>query len=283
MLKRIMPYLHYPILLTVFISIGTNTIVYHQDLEAALSMLGQFLMGYLILFEVILPYKGKLKGKEILRDLCFYPLAIVVNIGVNVGLTYVAMRWFATDQGMLAQLPVWAMVVIILVVGDFGVYWWHRVEHEGGSDFLWRLHAAHHTPRQLHALMATVEHPLNTVVALSLRFLPIGLLGCNAEAIFIYGLINAFIGLTTHANIEIKSGFLRHIFQTQELHRFHHSAKLEEAKNYSALLTLWDRVFGTYYYKPDTAEEIGLVDYNGYPEDVWNLLLDPFRYMFKTK
>ena len=56
-------------------------------------------------------------------------------------------------------------------------------------------------------------------------------------------------------------GILNFLFNTNALHRWHHSnAPSEGTQNLGRALVLWDQVFGTYYNPKDQAEpkQIGL-------------------------
>ena len=59
--------------------------------------------------------------------------------------------------------------------------------------------------------------------------------------------ITAFIGMLTHCNVEMRFGLLSLVFNTPELHRWHHSKKLiEDNKNYGENLMIWDHIFRSY-------------------------------------
>ena len=52
-----------------------------------------------------------------------------------------------------------------------------------------------------------------------------------------------------------------------EHHRFHHSIKTEEAKNYCSVTAICDHLFGTFLYRPgETLEETGTKGPNRFPE-----------------
>ena len=66
-----------------------------------------------------------------------------------------------------------------------------------------------------------------------------------------------------------------------ELHRWHHSLKLEEANsNYGNNILFWDLVFGTVYYPRDrtASADIGLSDMDGFPADYLGQVLSPLRW-----
>jgi len=50
-----------------------------------------------------------------------------------------------------------AQVLLASVVREFFDYWAHRSMHE--FDWLWRLHATHHSAPRVHWLNATRAHP----------------------------------------------------------------------------------------------------------------------------
>jgi hypothetical protein len=54
-----------------------------------------------------------------------------------------------------------------------------------------------------------------------------------------------------HANIRLILGPLNWVFSTNELHRWQHADRPEEAnRNYGGVLVIWDLVFGTYLRRP---------------------------------
>ena len=75
------------------------------------------------------------------------------------------------------------------------------------------------------------------------------------------------LGLVVHANASlpgrVDSG-LRMLFVTPDVHRIHHSAQIEEAQsNFGSVLTVWDRLFGSYRDQPQDGPlemTVGLAD-----------------------
>ncbi|MBA5876335.1 MAG: hypothetical protein GDA66_17560, partial [Nitrospira sp. CR1.2] len=54
-----------------------------------------------------------------------------------------------------------------------------------------------------------------------------------------------------HLNVTWNSAWLEWVFVTPRYHHIHHSSDAShQVKNLGALLTIWDRLFGTYY-NPD--------------------------------
>ena len=91
-------------------------------------------------------------------------------------------------------------------------------------------------------------------------------------------------GSIQHCNIKLRYGWLNYVFNTNELHRWHHSKRIDEANhNYGAVLIVWDVVFGTRYYRPDgSPQELGIHHEERYPmNNYWKQLLIPFRWKSK--
>lgn len=67
-------------------------------------------------------------------------------------------------------------------------------------------------------------------------------------------------------NVNIKAGFLNYIFIGTESHRFHHSSNLKEAQNYGNTLAIWDIIFGTFCYNPNSIpQKLGVEEPSDYP------------------
>ncbi|MCW8890736.1 MAG: heavy metal translocating P-type ATPase metal-binding domain-containing protein, partial [Sedimenticola sp.] len=65
-------------------------------------------------------------------------------------------------------------------------------------------------------------------------------------AIALYTVFVAANSYVQHSNIHMTTGPLRYLLATPELHRIHHSRRIEEHNsNYGDSLSIWDRLFGT--------------------------------------
>lgn len=176
--------------------------------------------------------------------------------------------------------PLLGQLALALAVGDLGLYWWHRFGHE--KELLWRLHAVHHSPRRLYFLNAARFHPIDMAVAYSTHYIPLILLGANAQALMLFALFTSLHGLLQHANVELKLGWLNWIFSMTELHRWHHSLDVEKANsNYGSNLIIWDVLFGTRYLPSDRAhqpEDVGIDHLSAFPQDYLGQLSAPLHW-----
>jgi sterol desaturase/sphingolipid hydroxylase (fatty acid hydroxylase superfamily) len=74
--------------------------------------------------------------------------------------------------------------------------------------------------------------------------------------------------------VDSRAGWFNYLFMGTELHRFHHSANVDEAKNYAATFSFWDRLFGTYRLPGTAPEHLGVSNRSDYPDDKqWSKLM----------
>ena len=228
--------------------------------------------------------KWKMTWRSFARDIQFF----IVN-GVTIGATNTLFAWIgataaAGHLGPLTDLPLWIAVPIGVVVVDFLQYWQHRFSHEATGligRFLWRSHAAHHLPEQVYVLMHPAGHPINTFIVRGLvTLLPLYLLGFAPEAVVLINLVIGAIGIISHSNVDLRCGWLNYVLVGPELHRYHHSADVREARNYATAVSLLDLLFGTFVYRPGRLpERLGVAAPETYPRsgEVWKILLLPFH------
>lgn len=143
-------------------------------------------------------------------------------------------------------LPLVLQVALGLVVAEFGLYWKHRLAHEW--PWLWRFHAVHHSVTRLWFFNTGRFHLVDTVTGLAVGIPLLLVLGAPRDVLLLVSAITAIIGILTHCNIEMRNGLLNYIFNTPDLHRWHHSKVLREGnKNYGENIVLFDMLFGTYF------------------------------------
>jgi sterol desaturase/sphingolipid hydroxylase (fatty acid hydroxylase superfamily) len=109
--------------------------------------------------------------------------------------------------------------------------------------------------------------------------LPAIVLGLSPEAAFAAAVFNGFQGLVSHFNVDARAGWLNRLFIGTELHRFHQSADVAEGKNYGAVFSVWDQLFGTYRLPGIAPVALGVMDRKADPADsAWcQWLALPFR------
>lgn len=202
------------------------------------------------------------------------PLALATAVVVGGFLSaHVSATLWPRDWGLVPQL------VLALIVGEFFLYWVHRLGHEW--EWLWRFHAVHHSAPRLYFLNAVRFHPVDLAISNYAPFVPLVALGAGVEVMALFAVVSAVHGIFQHANLPLRCGPLNWFFSMAELHRWHHSQLLAEANtNFGQNLIVWDVIFGTRFLPKDREppEEIGIADLPDFPMDYLGQLLSPFTW-----
>lgn len=143
--------------------------------------------------------------------------------------------------------PLFFQVCLALIIAELGLYWAHRLAHQWWSAWCW--HAVHHSVTKLWFINTGRFHLFDSLWK-SAFALTLALLAGAPKHIVMWVLaITPFIGFLTHCNVDMRCGWLNWIFNTPQLHRWHHSQVPEEGnRNFGENLILWDIVFGTRFY-----------------------------------
>lgn len=175
-----------------------------------------------------------------------------------------------------SRLPIWAQLLLKIMIGDFLRYWLHRAAHTWAP--LWRLHAVHHQPEKLYTTNVFRFHPAEKALQFALDTLPFMLVGIGTEVLAYYFVFYSMSGLFQHSNCDVRLGWFNYVISGPEVHRWHHSQRPTESNaNYAHSFVIWDLLFGTYFRPRGVeVERLGLVEQN-YPRRFLGQLLAPFR------
>lgn len=167
-----------------------------------------------------------------------------------------ALQWLAVPAAAATSHLSWpVMLAIYVVISDFLLYVGHRLLH---TSTLWHTHAAHHSVEHMYWFAGLRASPVHVALLamwglLLALVLPIRVGGMRelVTEVVIYASIQHF----NHANIRWRLGPLGWLFVTPRYHFVHHgAARRLNNSNFGFLLTIWDRMFGTYT-DPDDAPE----------------------------
>jgi sterol desaturase/sphingolipid hydroxylase (fatty acid hydroxylase superfamily) len=151
-------------------------------------------------------------------------------------------------------LPSWPIAnqgvsfVTAFLLLDFLSYGVHRCQH--AVPFLWRFHALHHSDPDVDVTTSVRHHPIEYLIATGFYWLTVLVLGIPAIVALGHGLAVFAAAAVTHGNINLPEWLerlLRPVVITLDLHLVHHSVEFSRVNwNYGAVLSIWDRLFGTY-------------------------------------
>ncbi len=240
------------------------------------------------IMERILPYRRDWNRShgDLRTDALYYVTQIFVGgllapvLGI---LTIIIGGWLSASFGgslWPVHWPIFAQVVLASVVREFFDYWAHRSMHH--YDWLWRLHATHHSAQRVYWLNATRAHPGEIAYRFCIVWvLPLAVLGVPEHVLALTTVAAIVADVFQHANIAIRLGPLSWIFSIGNLHRWHHSRDRHEANtNYGNVYIFWDAIFGTRYLPSDREPpgQVGIEGLDAFPSGFFAQWLSPFRW-----
>lgn len=156
----------------------------------------------------------------------------------------------------LFDLPVWASIILAILLQDAWMYAWHRANHR--FSFLWRFHKVHHSDPNMDASTALRFHTGEILISAVLRLGVIALLGLSLWQILLYDLLIIPVILFHHSNVRFPEKLdkpFRTVFASPAMHRIHHSPeRIETDSNYSTIFSFWDRLALSFRLREDVVE-----------------------------
>jgi sterol desaturase/sphingolipid hydroxylase (fatty acid hydroxylase superfamily) len=135
-----------------------------------------------------------------------------------------------------------------LLLLDLLRYAVHRCEH--AVPLLWRIHALHHSDPDVDVTTSLRHHPFEYVLASIVYWFAVFALDIPVLVVTSYGAIVLASEAVQHGNISLPERlerWLQPLLVTTDMHRIHHSLSPAQANaNYGAVLSIWDRLFGSY-------------------------------------
>lgn len=251
------------------------------------------LVGGLLLFWILEgaipllePHYKKNKTRHAAVNFLFTLMHLIIQTGIAVLIVLLA-DWCQRQQfGLVHWLNVGVLAAIIVsfFVYDFFIGWLaHFVLHQ--TFVLWRFHTVHHADNNVDATTGLRHHPVESVVRGLFFLLATVVAGAPVYALMIYQTILVFFVAFTHANISLPPKIdtvLSFFFVSPNMHKVHHHhVQPYTDSNYGAVLSIWDRLLGTYRKLEPSQLKYGLDRYypNEHDENFFMLLKKPFGKM----
>ena len=219
------------------------------------------------------------------------------RIGTNVGLYIIAALVTFVMPLTIAGAAAWAerhgiglfnivaapallVLPVAILARSFAAYWLHRASHQW--PVLWRLHRVHHTDPQVDLSLGLRHHPLELLPPVLLFGALAALLGLPVWVVFLTEAVMLAATYWEHLAIRLPSParkMLEPWVVIPETHLIHHSADRQQTdSNYSTMIIVWDRMFGTF--RPSN-EEVMRIGLGGLDDEIadslWQQLLLPLR------
>lgn len=285
-MKKVIQYTFFPLTLSLVLGsvfIGVR-LISPQNFVFIPGIISLLLIVIFLFFEKLIPYnKEWLKGRgdtltDGIQTLFVLPAASKMAELFLPILVYYPLIWISQSNYSFSILQNNAILsfVLLLLACEFCYYWIHRAFHT--FSWMWKFHAVHHGAKRVYWLNAGRFHFIEAFVSSLIYFLPIPFFAPEPELIVMLIVLSAITGFIEHVNIDFKAGILNYVFNTAQLHRWHHSIIISESnKNYGKVLVIWDIIFRTFYLpKNRNVDEVGIVE-----DNVPNSFLGQLKYPFR--
>jgi sterol desaturase/sphingolipid hydroxylase (fatty acid hydroxylase superfamily) len=208
-----------------------------------------------------------LDDRQVFNDIVH---SLLLDVGARLG-TAVLTLALAVGAAMLSRdsgimlwphaWPLWAQIVLAVLIYDFCDYWKHRAYH--AWRWFWPIHALHHNPPRMHVFKAGRLHFLEAAIRALVSSAPLVALGAPGAVFFwLAALSNAFGG-QNHWNVDARLPRWLHLsLATPHVHWAHHDKQfVERSVNLSPFTMLFDHLLGTYR-DPirDPVGQVGIVE-----------------------
>lgn len=182
----------------------------------------------------------------------------------------------------VANLPGWVQLLTLFLVRDFIQWNIHRLLHK--VPWMWEVHKVHHSIEEMGFAGHLRYHWMENVIYRTLEYIPLAMIGFGIQDFFIVHIFTLAIGHLNHANIYLPLGPLKYIFNSPQMHLWHHAEELPKERrngvNFGITLSMWDYIFGLNYVpKEDGNIKLGFDDMDKYPKSFWK----QFTYSFWKK
>lgn len=173
------------------------------------------------------------------------------------------------------------VLLSFLTLDFFGGWLVHITEHK--VSFLWKFHVIHHADNNVDVTTGLRHHPVESLLRGLFFFMGIIISGAPMYAVMIFQTLLILATAFTHANINLPKWLdkgVSYILISPNMHKVHHHWKQPFTdSNYGAILSIWDRLLGTFKKLDPTQIRYGLDRYypNEKDEDFVRLMKSPFE------
>jgi sterol desaturase/sphingolipid hydroxylase (fatty acid hydroxylase superfamily) len=228
------------------------------------------------------------KWKHAGINIFFTITTIIINFGFALLIVFTSSWCVANHFGILQWISsnTWIQLLAGLLLLDLvGAYLIHFIEHK--IKWMWKFHMIHHADVYVDTTTANRHHPGESVFRAVFAVIAVFVTGAPIWLIMLYQSLSVVLSQFNHANIQIPlwiDKMLRTVIVTPNMHRVHHHyVRPETDTNYGNIFSFWDRLFGTYYAKPNSELHYGLDVLEGRNDNTLKRQLQiPFDKTIKT-
>ena len=195
-------------------------------------------------------------------------------------------KWLAAEglsdsvyRNAAADWPLWAQIIVALVVVDFIQWCVHNMLHR--VPLFWEFHKAHHSVKdgEMDWIVSFRFSWLEVIVYKSVLYLPLVFFGFRWEALMFHAIFGTLIGHLNHANLNLGHGWWRYILNSPRMHIWHHDYEgdAKTTVNFGIIFSSWDWIFGTAKMPADPPAHIGFDGVETFPDNFFSQEIWPLQ------
>ena len=151
----------------------------------------------------------------------------------------------------------WVSFAVLFVAQDLLYYVFHRCSHR--VRWLWAAHVVHHSSERMNFSTAFRQSLMYPVAGMWLFWIPLAWIGFTPDWVILAVGLNLAFQFFVHTRLGAldsrDAGFWRWLgryVNTPSVHRVHHAKNPQYIdRNYAGVLTIWDRMFGSFVPEED--------------------------------
>ena len=178
--------------------------------------------------------------------------ALAIQLSLTTFVLAIA-HWVGVHEwGLVYFIPnhknTWVFFISTFIMLDFCEYVYHVVMHK--VKLFWKFHLIHHSDHDVDVSTTVREHPVETAIRVCCSMLWVFISGASLGTLIIRQTFQTISNLLAHSKIDFPYEIQRVygiLFITPDLHRVHHHYERPHTdSNYGDVLSIWDRIFGTF-------------------------------------
>ncbi len=203
-------------------------------------------------------------------------LTNIIVDSLGLGVILISYPYLVEHLAITEIRATWLVWLVAFLAMDFAGYWNHRLKHK--VNYFWNIHVIHHSSEEFNLACALRQSISNLIGYFPLMLIPAALVGVPFEVIAILAPVHLFAQFWYHTQHIGKMGWLEYIIITPSQHRVHHAINPEYIdKNLGQILSIWDRMFGTFQEElDDIPPQYGVLK----PVSTWNPVLINFQHVW---
>ena len=201
----------------------------------------------------------------------------ITKDGMKFSIVLVSYSFFLEHLELYKLEPLWASVLLAILVQDFSGYWLHRLNHR--VNIFWNRHVIHHSSEEFNLACALRQSISETVHFGAILMIPAAIFGVPAKIFGFLAPIHLFMQFWYHTKLINKMGLLEKIIVTPSHHRVHHAINPDYIdKNYGQILIIWDKLFGTFQPELSSVKPVfGILR----PVRTWNPVIINYKHLWQ--